>query len=222
METNKKLFEETEADGWFERNLEAIERLENEPSIAMLSDWLEPFKEDISCVLEIGCGSGHNLNRLSSSLCAEGVGIDPSPKAVQYLRAHFPQLDAHVSFGDSIPLSKEYDLVHLGFFLYLVDRKYYLRCISEADRMTKFGGFLSILDFETPYPYSNQYAHLDGVFTHKQNNSEVFVASGLYSVVNKFQFSLKDYFFNKDINERVSLTLLYKETELFKAKNKNP
>ena len=115
-----------------------------------------------------------------------------------------------------IKFNEKYDLVHLGFFLYLVDREFFLRCISEADRLVKFGGFLSIIDFETPFRYSNSYSHLNGVYSHKQNNSDVFVASGLYSVVNKFQFSLKNFFFHKDINERVSLTLLYKETEIFK------
>jgi len=100
-------------------------------------------------------------------------------------------------------------------FLYLVDRELYLRCISEADRLVKFGGFLSIIDFDTPYPYSNPYTHQNGVFSHKQNNSDVFVLSGLYSIVNKFQFSHSNFFFDKEINERVSLTLLYKETQIF-------
>ena len=99
--------------------------------------------------------------------------------------------------------------------MYLVDRENYLRCISEADRLVKFGGFLSIIDFETPFPYSNSYSHQIGVFSHKQNNSDVFVASGLYNVVNKFQFLHSNFFFDKEINERVSLTLLYKETEIF-------
>jgi len=59
------------------------------------------------------------------------------------------------------------------------------------------------------------YTHQSGVFSHKQNNSDVFVSSGLYSVVNKFQFSHSNFFFDKEINERVSLTLLYKEAQIF-------
>ena len=54
------------------------------------------------------------------------------------------------------------------------------------------------------------------MFSHKLNNSNVFIASGLYSVVNKYQFSHQNFFFDKDINERVSLTLLYKEKNVFK------
>ena len=77
---------------------------------------------------------------------------------------------------------------HLGFFLYLVDRELYLRCISEADRLVKPGKFLSIIDFETPFPYANKYLHKGEIYSHKVNNAEVFVSSGLDSVVNKFHF----------------------------------
>ena len=149
---------------------------------------------------------------------AKGFGVEPSFEAIEYIENTFPQIVAKKGFGDDVPFTQKFDLVHLGFFLYLVDRELYLRCISEADRLVKFGGFLSIIDFDTPYPYSNLYTHQSGVFSHKQNNSDVFVASGLYSVVNKFQFSHSNFFFDKEINERVSLTLLYKETQIFGEK----
>ena len=120
-----------------------------------------------------------------------------SNEAVKYIQRTFPKIEAKVGYGDDIPFFQKFDLVHLGFFLYLVDRENYLRCISEADRLAKFGGFLSIIDFETPFPYSNSYSHQSGDFSHKQNNSDIFVASGLYSVVNKFQFSHSNFFFDK-------------------------
>ena len=78
--------------------------------------------------------------------------------------------------------------------------------------------FLSIIDFETPYPFSNKYIHKEGARSYKQNNSDVFVASGLYSVVNKYHFSHTNFSFDKEVNERVSLTLLYKETNAYPQK----
>ncbi len=36
--------------------------------------------------------------------------------------------------------------------------------------------------------------------------------------INKYQFSHRNKLFDKDINERVSLTLLYKETDIFGSK----
>ena len=219
MEKNRSFFERGEADEWFKRNIKALEGKKrhkyNEAPINLLTEWLKPFANEILDVLEIGCGSGHRLNQITNSISAKGYGVEPSNEAVKYIQRTFPKIKATVGFGDEIPFFRKFGLVHLGFFLYLVDRENYLRCISEADRLVKFGGFLSIIDFETPFPYSNSYSHQSGVFSHKQNNSDVFVASGLYSVVNKFQFSHSNFFFDKVINERVSLTLLYKETEIF-------
>jgi SAM-dependent methyltransferase len=218
MEKNKSFFERGEADEWFKRNIEALEGkkgISNDTPTNLLIDWLKPFANEILDVLEIGCGSGHRLNQITNSISAKGYGVEPSNEAVKYIQRTFPKIEATVGYGDDVPFFQKFDLVHLGFFLYLVDRENYLRCISEADRLVKFGGFLSIVDFETPFPYSNSYSHQRGVFSHKQNNSDVFVASGLYNVVNKFQFSHSNFFFDREINERVSLTLLYKETEIF-------
>jgi SAM-dependent methyltransferase len=212
---NRNFFKDGEANQWFTRNLKTLELKDTAEIITLLTEWLYPFKAELSDVLEIGCGSGHRLKQISQTLKADGYGVEPSSEAVDYIRKSFPSLKAEVGFGDDVPYKNKFDLVHLGFFLYLVDREVYLRCVSEADRLVKFGGFLSIIDFDTPFPFSNEYSHKKGVFSHKQNNSDVFVASGLYSVVNKFQFSHNNFFFDKEINERVSLTLLYKETDVF-------
>jgi hypothetical protein len=154
---------------------------------------------------------------MTESLNANGCGVEPSVEAVDYIANNLPSIRAKVGFGDNVPFDKPFDFVHLGFFLYLVDRELFLRCVSETDRLVKLGGFLSIIDFETPYPYSNDYSHRAGIYSHKQNNTDVFVAGGLYSVVNKFHFSHSNFFFDRDINERISLTLLYKETDIFQG-----
>lgn len=211
MEKNKDFFKNGEADAWFRRNIKSLETNGDEEFIKLLIDWLTPFEDELYDILEIGCGTGHRLNQMSQHLKANAYGVDPSSEAVEYIKNAFPSVNVKIGFGDEVPYTKKFSLVHLGYFLYLVDRKLYLRCISEADRLVKFGGFLSIIDFDTPFPYSNEYRHKKGVFSHKQNNSDVFVASGLYSIVNKFQFSHSHFFFDKNIDERVSLTLLYKE-----------
>ena len=87
--------------------------------------------------------------------------------------------------------------------------------MAEIDRVLKFGGFLSILDFDTPYPYSNEYIHKKGVLSHKHNNSSIFLSTSFYTVVNKFSFSHKNFHFTKVIDERVSLFLLFKEKGIF-------
>ncbi|MAJ13380.1 MAG: hypothetical protein CMN44_00195 [SAR116 cluster bacterium] len=221
MQKNKKLFKEIEANQWFKRNIDAIENKDNNQVISLLINWLKPFKNEINKILEVGCGTGHGLNQIATNLKADGFGLEPSTDAVKYANNRFGSLNVQVGFGDAIPFKEEFDLVHLGFFLYLTDRKYYLKCISEADRMLKFGGFLSIIDFETPYPYSNLYSHNENILSHKHKNSDVFVASGLYTIVNKYQYSHENFFFDKKIDARVSLTLLFKETDIFRKIKKN-
>lgn len=215
--SNKDYFGRGTADQWFIRNKQAAENKGEHEATNLLASWLQPFKSKINDILEIGCGTGHQLFELSKSLKANGHGVEPSPKAVSYSNETFPTLIVREGFGDAVPIDRKFDLVHLGGFLCYVDREKYLRCVSEADRLVEFGGFLSIVDFETPFPYSNEYSHQKGVFCNKTNNSDVFVASGLFSVVNKFQFSLSNFHFDTNIDERMSLTLLYKEKELFKG-----
>ena len=214
---NKEKFKDSEANEWFKRNPRPTENRQTDEDISLLTNWLQPFKIEIDNILEIGCGSGHKLVQIAESLNANGYGVEPSVEAVDYIENNLPTIRVKVGFGDNVPYDTPFDLVHLGFFLYLVDRHYFLRCVSETDRLVKPGGFLSIIDFETPYPYSNDYSHRAGIYSHKHNNTDVFVASGLYSVVNKFHFSHSNFFFNQDINERVSLTLLYKETDIFRG-----
>ncbi|MGY8790094.1 MAG: class I SAM-dependent methyltransferase [Pseudomonadales bacterium] len=214
---NKEKFIDSEANEWFRRNHQPPEQRQPDEDMILLSAWLQPFKNEIDNIIEIGCGDGRRLVQMTESLNANGYGVEPSVEAVDYIDNNLPTINAKVGFGDNIPFDKSFDLVHLGFFLYLVDRENFLRCVSEADRLVKPGGFLSITDFETTYPYSNDYSHRAGIYSHKHNNTDVFVASGLYSVVNKFHFSHKDFFFDKDINERVSLTLLYKEMNIFRG-----
>lgn len=216
---NRNAFCKGEADSWFQRNIDSFSNKSVDKPMELLCDWLKPFESDMRTILEIGCGTGHRLSELTTHLNASGYGVEPSPDAVNYIGETFPSLACKVGFGDDVPFNEKFDLVHLGFFLYLVDRDLFLKCVSEADRLVKPGGFLSIIDFATPYPYSNKYSHLNGVYAHKKNNSDVFVASGLYSVVNKFHFSHNGFCFDKQIDERVSLTLLYKEVDIFKNDN---
>ena len=221
MSENRNLFANGEGDKYFDRNVSRLNKRKenkNDTEISILINWLRPFKNNINSICEIGCSGGHRLYHLANELEAEGFGIDPSESAVESIKEMFPKLHAKVGFGDKIPFSEKFDLVHLGFFMYLVDREFYFRSISEADRLVKFGGFLSILDFDVPIPYSNKYKHKEGGYSHKINNSNVFVASGLYTVVNKFTYDISDTSnlqFTSDIDNRVSMTLLYKEKDVF-------
>tara|TARA_A100001035_G_C27754014_1_gene487985 strand:+ start:306 stop:947 length:642 start_codon:yes stop_codon:yes gene_type:complete len=212
--SNKKIFNDGEADAFFDR----YKKGQDLKPLKFLRDWLVPFKKNINKMLEIGCGNGFSLDYLSNEIKAKAFGIEPSKNAVNFVKKKFPSIKINNGFSDKLKLDDSYfDYVHLGFFLYLVDRKYYFRSISEADRTLKFGGFLSIIDFDTPLQYSQRYSHKDGVFSHKMDNSRIFISSGFYTLVNKQSISLSSLNFNTNIDERVSIQLLYKEPKIFKV-----
>ena len=140
MEQNQSFFESGEADEWFKRNIKALEGkkdISHDASIKLLIDWLKLFANEILDVLEIGCGSGHRLNRITNSISAKGYGVEPSNEAVKYIQRTFPKIEAKLGYGDDVLFFEKFELVHLGFFLYLVDRENYLRCISVTDRLVK-------------------------------------------------------------------------------------
>ena len=121
MEKNRKYFKDGEADEWFRRNKKVLESEQTNKVIDMLTDWMQPFQSELSKILEIGCGSGHGLNQMSEILEVNGYGVEPSSEAVTYIEKKFPSLVVKVGFGDDVPFKEKFDLVHLGFFLYLVD-----------------------------------------------------------------------------------------------------
>ena len=215
-----RLFKIKDANEWFLRNkasLKSMNMKKDEISNLIIS-WLKPFKKDIKKMIEIGCGNGQRLDYISNNLNALGKGIEPSDKAISYAKRYFSHLEIRCEYSDKISFKgKDFDYIHLGFFLYLVDRSLFLKSISEIDRLLKFGGFISILDFDVPSPYSNKFSHNKNLFSHKLNNSQVFLSTGFYSLVNKVSFSHKRIYFDKEINERVSLCLLYKEKNVFKG-----
>jgi ubiquinone/menaquinone biosynthesis C-methylase UbiE len=182
---------------------------------------LLPFKDNIHNILEIGCGNGAKLFSLCKSLDARGVGIDPSSKAVESAnqQAKADNLSGiHFKVGSSTILdfaTASFDLVYFGFCLYLVDRNELFQTISEADRVLKPGGFLSILDFDPAIRHKRVYHHKENVFSYKNNYPALFTASGHYHLVEKHSFSHSTNHFVRDRGERVAINILYKEIDAY-------
>jgi ubiquinone/menaquinone biosynthesis C-methylase UbiE len=180
---------------------------------------LAPFKDKIGSILEIGCSNGVNLERMCELLGATGRGIDPSELAVTEGNLKFAsggRIQLHTGTASSLPFeTQSFDFVFFGFCLYLLDRSEMFAAIAEADRVLKNGGFLAITDFDPIHRLKRPYHHKDGVFSFKQDYSELFTASGLYYLVGKISFSHRQQFFDVDGNERVSTSLLYKEIDAY-------
>lgn len=142
-----QIFSESEGDAWFNRNkshIRAVSQVIDSPDVTYTLETLTPFTTCINHVLEIGCSNGIKLETICSHLEANGVGIEPSPKAVEAgnKRNKTAKIQLHVGTGENLPCEDaSFDLVYFAFCLYLFDRNTLMQSLSEADRVLKPGGF---------------------------------------------------------------------------------
>lgn len=177
----KAIFLASEGDSYFERNRPSLaataERIAND---AMLN-LLEELEVRPTAVLEIGCSNGWRLEAIRRKHGARCCGVDPSGVAIQHGREAFPDIELQIATADALPFADfTFDLVMLGFCLYLCDRKDLFRIACEVDRMLRESGHLVILDFHTQRPYRNSYAHHAGLYAYKMNYARMFTWNPAY------------------------------------------
>jgi ubiquinone/menaquinone biosynthesis C-methylase UbiE len=198
----------SEGDRWFERNASKI------PDARWTFKAMAGFVKPGARVLEIGCSCGASAP-FFEGLGVHYTGLDPSSQAIETARRNFPKFEFAVGTADTLPFKDEsFDLVFFGFCLYLVDRKLLPRVVAEGDRVLKNKGFLSIIDFDVKYPYRRDYSHAPGVSSYKLDYGSLFLAYPQYSQALKTVFSHEgssEYVFEERIDERVSLSVLYKD-----------
>lgn len=216
-----EIFREGEADRWYARNrinLDSQGTFGQQLShdVKLLIGLLEPFSDSIHRVLEIGCCSGNKLQTLCQALSASGEGIEPSRLAVADGNERMKGTPARLVCGTAEKLPFEassFDLVYFGFCLYLLDRSTLLQALAEADRVLRKGGFLAMTDFDPGVMHKRPYTHREGVFSYKQDYSRFYTEGRLYYLVSKSTFSHQQAYFDPVTDERVSLSLLYKEPD---------
>ena len=205
-----------EADAWFLRNKEEIEKSGESVAMNMIVDFIKKSMPDIHKILEVGSSDGHNLFFLNQKL--EGVefcGIDPSSQAIEYgnKKAEVDGVAVHLiqGFSDELPYEDEsFDMLYLGFCLYQVERKYLFKSLMEADRVLKPGGFCIITDFDTPIQFRRDNVHNSLVYTYKTDYAEFLIPYG-YTLVEKKMYSHRGDAFDSEIQERISTQIFYKE-----------
>jgi SAM-dependent methyltransferase len=209
-----EIFKAHEADQWYSRNKSKLQGAQYYVELDWLCHTLRPFRERIDNVLEIGCAAGHKLRKLCEELDANGEGIEPSRIAVEEGNRNGGRVKLQVGSSETLPYPDEtFDLLHFGFCLYLVERKFLMRSCAEADRVLKNGGFLAITDFDPNDIRVIPYVHAAECYSYKQDYSEIFLRSGLYAHIAKFSFSHRMQSFDEDRNERISINILYKEKD---------
>jgi ubiquinone/menaquinone biosynthesis C-methylase UbiE len=209
-------FLEGEGDAWFKRNKAAIENKTEFFDTETIKRVLDPFKSDINNICEIGCGYGAKLNDLCIHFGAAGYGVDPSAAAVQSGNEKHNNMSLSLSTASNLPYSEaQFDLVIFGFCLCMVDRSEVFKSISEADRILRTGGFLAVADFDPSLRHKRPYHHLPGLYSYKNAYSQFFTAGGHYYLVAKESFSHSSSHFVTESDERLSISILYKEPDAY-------
>ena len=213
-----QIFAAGEADAWYRRNRQT--RVDDtSPDLELIAGVLESYRAEIANVLEIGCSDGRKLETLATHFDASGHGVDPSFEAVADGQARLRSAGVervNLSVGTSDRLDFEtghFDLVHFGFSLYVIARERLFASLAEADRVLRAGGFLTILDFDPPVRHKRAYHHRDGVYSYKARYDEWFTQTGHYHLVAKRSFSHSSAAFSVHPDERLALTVLYKERD---------
>lgn len=216
------LFELNEGNAWFRRNRHSLQQFDSSFEVETIKDVLGAFRADINGILEIGCGDGRKVESMAAFFQADGTGIDPSSEAVaagnERLRdSGSATVALSVGTADNLPFATgQFDLVHFGFSLYVVSRERIFASLAHADRVLRTGGFLTIFDFDPSGMHRRSYVHQPGIFSYKARYDEWFVGTGHYHLIAKRSFSHASNTFSTDENERVAITILYKEAQPYR------
>ena len=168
----------SEGDAWYARNLAKVRDDDMVLREIAKNPNLKPRD-----VLEIGCGTGWRLNKLyAENRDARYSGIDASWKAINQGKAKFSKINLRVGTADNLGYpDNSFDLVILGFFLYLVDREDLFKVVMEIDRVLKDKGALIIHDFTADTAHSAAYKHDPRLKTYKMNYWNLWHANPAYT-----------------------------------------
>ena len=181
----KDVFLQGEGDAWFSRNSGSLAKRVLPDDDSVLVE-LVGFRDSLPAgsegkVLEVGCGPGTRLAWLKGNLGMDCYGIEPSAKAVDEAKSR--GLKAEVGTADRLPYeSAFFDVVILGFCLYLCDRDDLFKIAAEVDRVLKNPGWVMIKDFYSPVPLAREYHHKAGVYSYKMDYRKLFDWNPDYTV----------------------------------------
>lgn len=210
MKKQKEIFLSSEGDAWYQRNKQVINQKESDCII----DCIEELNLSPKNILEIGCSNGYRLNKLNQKYNSYCFGIDPSLEAVKEGKLIFDKISLDQGTADSLNFAdNKFDLVIIGFCLYLCDRNDLFKIASEVDRVLSDKGFVVILDFEPPFPYKNNYKYIDGVFSYKMDYSSMFIWNPDYFLMYKKILGSGIFSSLHNPDERVVLNVLCKNVD---------
>ena len=183
-----QIFFEKEGNEYFKRNL-----IKNEKFLFSNDLLTKTIEKKISKkgekynILEIGCCTGHRLYYLKKKFTLHNYyGVDPSSDSINYIKKNFKEIKGSRGTADILKFSdQKFDIVILGFFLYLCDDEDLFKISSEVFRVLKKGGTLFIEDFIVSKPKYVKYKHRKNIFCRKMNYTLMFNWHPKLHLVNK-------------------------------------
>jgi trans-aconitate methyltransferase len=214
MKKQRDIFQETEANNYHIRNKKYSSSNKIGYDLKVIVETLTPFAERINNILELGCGDARKLKHLTDFFSADGFGVDLSDLAIKEAISNYPELKLYnKGVEERIFKRNQMDLIFLGFFLYVLDREDLYEVMSNVDYYLKDGGFLVIFDFDFGNNIKASYKHNENIKTYKSDYSNILLASGHYHLVRKDSYSHDADVFSIDPNNRISISILFKNQE---------
>lgn len=167
----------SEADAWYLRN-RSVNPGSLGPSrgLRVVLAELDKLSFRPSASLEIGACDGYNLVELERKFGTPATGIEISQKAVDAGNRTLSELSLQSNLiqgsGNELPFPDEsFDLVFLGFMLYISDQELLADYYQEALRVLKFGGIVATWDF---YPTKSKpvYRHDPDIKVNKVDHTQ--------------------------------------------------
>jgi len=214
----RDIWNQGESDAWFERNKSKFSDAGARTDVSDLLEFIDRQHLSVENVLEVGCSTGLVVEAIATHTGARGVGVDLSEKAIIHGSQRLERTDVPVQLvvGTAVNLpfkDHEFDLVVGGFFLYAISQNDLLRTLAEIDRVTKPGGYLTVLDFDLPHFISVPYLHEPGSRVVKRKYVDVLTSTQHYSVAFSRSYSEESDAFSEDPNQRVGFSILFKEPQ---------
>lgn len=198
-----------EGDAYFQRNKKKLLNLKKETDLiysSLVSLGLKP-----NSVLEIGCANGFRLNWLYEKFKCYCMGIEPSSNAIEDGRKKYPNVIFEKATFDILGnISTKFDVIILGFFVYLVPREKLFKLAYLVDSHLENGGYVISLDFFSKTPIVNNYTHRDGISSFKFDLSQMFLWNPQYVEVFRHVKNHNLTEFSGDQNESIAVTILRK------------
>ena len=181
----EEIFNDREADAWFHRNsVHGLEVASSDHRVLKSLKRVDLPQQGV--MLDIGgaagsVAAGFKRDHPNWECCV----IEPSTEAIKAGREAFPDLDfiqGSICQFDKFPQSLGDVVIMSGVFCW-VDRLLLTRAICNVDQALKVGGLLVISDFDSPFLRANPYKHHKGLYTYKQNYSDIFKQLGTYHLM---------------------------------------